>query len=97
MEKVVEGLRKFLSDKLHKVYSSSNTVRVIKSRMMIWAEHTVCKGAMRKVYKILFRKPQGMTSLLTLWHIWKDNTEMDLKEIGCKNVDWIQLGQEKVQ
>ena len=26
---------------------------------------------------------------------WKDNIKMDLKEVGCGNVDWIELTQDR--
>jgi hypothetical protein len=29
--------------------------------------------------------------------IWKDNIEMNLKETGCKVVDWIRLVRDRVQ
>jgi hypothetical protein len=28
---------------------------------------------------------------------WEDNIKMDLREIGCDNVDWIYLAQSSVQ
>jgi hypothetical protein len=36
--------RKLHSDELHGLYSSLNIVRVIKSRMMIWAGHVARMG-----------------------------------------------------
>jgi hypothetical protein len=29
--------------------------------------------------------------LLADWHRWKDNIEMDLKEMSCEAVNWINL------
>jgi hypothetical protein len=29
--------------------------------------------------------------------VWENNPEMDLREIGYNNVDWIQMAQDKVQ
>jgi len=28
-------------------------------------------------------------------HGWEDNTKMDLEAVGCGNVDWIDLAQER--
>jgi hypothetical protein len=36
--------RKLHNDELHSLYSSSNIVRVIKSRRMRWAGHVACMG-----------------------------------------------------
>ena len=27
---------------------------------------------------------------------WEDNIKMDLQEVGCEGMDWIELAQEKV-
>jgi hypothetical protein len=39
--------RKLHNDELHDLYSSSNIVRVFKSRWMRWARHVACMGGMR--------------------------------------------------
>jgi hypothetical protein len=44
--------RKLHSDKLHGLYSSSNIVRIIKSRMR-WAGHVARMGEGRGVYSVL--------------------------------------------
>jgi hypothetical protein len=31
------------------------------------------------------------------WHKWKDDTEVDLKEIGYEDVGWIKLAQYRIQ
>ena len=36
--------------------------------------------------RLSFEKPR---------HTWKDDTTMTLKEIGCEDVDWINLSQDK--
>jgi hypothetical protein len=36
--------RKLHNDELHSLYSSPNTVRVIKSKIMRWAGHVACMG-----------------------------------------------------
>jgi hypothetical protein len=45
------------------LYSLLDIVRVIKSRMVRWAGHVAYMGEMRKVYKILVRKPEGKRPL----------------------------------
>jgi hypothetical protein len=44
--------KKMLSDELHSLYSSSNIVRVIKSRRMRWARHVARMGEGRGVYRV---------------------------------------------
>jgi hypothetical protein len=41
--------RKVHNDRLHSLYSSTNIVRVIKSRRMRWARHVACMGEGRDV------------------------------------------------
>jgi hypothetical protein len=43
-DEVTEGWRKLHNGELHKLYSSPNIVRVIKSRRMRWAGHVARMG-----------------------------------------------------
>jgi hypothetical protein len=43
----------------------------------------------RNVHKTLIRKPEEKRPLDK--HTWKDNIKMNLKEIGCEDVDCIHL------
>ena len=38
-------------------------------------------------------KPEGKRSLGRLRRRWEDNIKMDLQEVGCGDVDWIELAQ----
>jgi hypothetical protein len=51
-------LRKLYIDELHSLYSSLNIVRVIKSRMVRWAEHVACMGEGRGVYRVWLGGPK---------------------------------------
>jgi len=64
---------------------------------MRWEGHITCLGEMTNVYKMLVRKPEGKRLLGRHWHECECNIEMDLKEIGCKDVDWFHLIQDGVQ
>jgi hypothetical protein len=55
---VIGYWRKLHNEKLHNLYSSSNIIRVIKSRRMTWIEHVKCTEEMRNVHKILAAKPE---------------------------------------
>jgi hypothetical protein len=48
---------------------------------MRWAGHVVLMGEMRSAYKVLIGKPCEKGPLRRSRHIWKDNIEMDPKEI----------------
>jgi hypothetical protein len=55
--------RKLHNDELHSLYSSSNIVRVIKSRTMRWVVHVACIGEGRGVYRVLVGRPKGWRTL----------------------------------
>jgi hypothetical protein len=55
--------RKLHNDELHSLYSSPNTVRVMKSRRMRWAGHVARMGEGRGVYKVLVGRPEGKRPL----------------------------------
>jgi hypothetical protein len=58
-EEVVGGWKRLHNEELHNFYTSSNTIRVIKSRIMRWAGLAAHMGEMRNIYKILTGKPEG--------------------------------------
>jgi hypothetical protein len=41
------------------------------------------------------RKPEGKRPLGRPRHRWEDNINMDLKEVGCRGKDWIELDQDR--
>ena len=74
---------------------SLNIVRVIKSRRMRWAGHVACVGERRGVYRVLMGKPEGRRPLGRPRRRWEDNIEMDVLEVVCEGVDWIELPQDR--
>jgi hypothetical protein len=54
-------------------------------------------GEMRNVYRILVGKPEGKRPLGRPRRRWEDNIRMDLREIGCVGMDWIDLVQDRDQ
>jgi hypothetical protein len=83
------------NEELNDLYPSPNIVRVIKSRRMRWAGHVVCMGERRGVYRVVMRKPEEKRPLGRPTHRWKDNIKMDLKEVGCGGMAWIELAQDR--
>jgi hypothetical protein len=81
--------RKLHNEKLHNLYSSTSTIRIIKWRRMRWAGHVARMGEKRNVYRLLVGKPEGKIPLRRPRRRWIDNIKMDLLEIGLSVVDWI--------
>ena len=42
-------------------------------------------------------KPEGKRPLGKPRRRWEDNIEMDLQEVGCRGMDWIELAQGRGQ
>jgi len=40
-------------------------------------------------------KPEGKSQLGRPRRRWEDNIKMDLQEVGCGGMDWIELAQDK--
>jgi hypothetical protein len=70
---------------------------MIKSRRMRWAGHVSLMGEKRNVYRILMGKPEGKRPLGRPRRRWEGNIRMDLREIGCGGMDWIDLAQDRDQ
>jgi hypothetical protein len=89
-DEVTGEWRKLQNEELHKLYSSPNTIRVIKSRRMRWAEHVARMGAKRIAYRILMGRPEGRRPLGRPRRRWVDNIKIDLREIGWEHGNLIE-------
>jgi hypothetical protein len=94
-DKVTWEWGKLHNEKLNDLYSSPNIVRVIKTRRMKWKGHVARMGERRGNYRVLMVKPEGKRPLGTPRHRWEDNINMDLQEVGCGGVDWIELAEDR--
>jgi len=94
-DEVTGEWRKLRNEELNDLYCSPNNVRVIKSRRMRWAGHVACIGEGRGVYRVLVGKPEGKRPLGRPRHGWEVNIKMDLQEVGCGVMDWIELAQDR--
>ena len=70
-------------------------MRVIKSRRMRWAGHVARMGEGRGVCRVLVGKPEGKRPVGRPRRRWEDNIKMDLQEVGCGGMDWINLAQDR--
>jgi hypothetical protein len=50
------------------------------------------QGDIRNAYEVLFGRPEGKRPVGRPRRCWEENTEMDLKEIGCEGVNSVYLG-----
>ena len=50
-------------------------------------------GERRGVYRILVGKPEGKGPLARPMHRWEGNIKMDLRDLGCGGMNWIDLAQ----
>jgi hypothetical protein len=89
--------RKLHNDGLHNLYSSSNIVKVIKSRRMRWAGHMARVGEGRILYRVLVGRPEWKRLLGRPWRRWEDNIKMDLREMGIDGANWIRPAHDRVR
>jgi len=52
-------------------------------------------GERRGVYRALVGKPERKRSPGRPRHRWEDDINMDLQEVGCGSMDWIELAQDR--
>ena len=52
-------------------------------------------GERRGVYRVLVGKPEGKRPLRRPRRRWEDNIKMDLQEVGCGGMNWVDLAQDR--
>ena len=83
------------NEELNDLYCSPNIVRVIKSRRMRWVGYVASMGDRRGVLGVLVGKPEARRPLERPSLRWEDNIKMDLQEVGCEGMNWIELAQDR--
>jgi hypothetical protein len=68
----VGGWRRLHNEELHNLYTSPNTIRVIKSRI-IWVVHIPCIEEMRYAYIFWLEHLKGRDNSEDLGNRWQDN------------------------
>jgi len=62
---------------------------------MRWAGHVARVGVRRGVCRVFMGKPEGKRPLGRPRLRWEDNIKMDLQEVGCGVMYWIELAQHR--
>ena len=52
-------------------------------------------GDRRGIFGVLVEKPEGKRPLGRPRRRWEDNIKMDLQEVGCGGMDWMELSQDR--
>jgi hypothetical protein len=52
-------------------------------------------GERGEVYNALVGKLEGKRQIRRPSLRWEDNNKMDLQEVGCGDIDWIELAQDR--
>jgi hypothetical protein len=52
-------------------------------------------GERRGTYRVSVGKPEGQSPLESPRRSWKRNIKMDLQEVGCEDMDWIDVDQDR--
>ena len=84
--------RKLQNEELNDRCCSPHIVRVIKSRRMRWAGNVARMGDRRGVCRVSVGKPEGLGRPGLRWD---DNIKMDLQEVECGGMSWIELAQDR--
>ena len=94
-DEVTGEWRKLHNEELNDLYCSPNIDRVIKSRRIRWAGHVARMGKKTGVYRVLVGKLEGKRPLGRPRSRWGDNIKTDLQEVGCWDMDWIELAKDR--
>ena len=57
--------------------------------------HVARIGEGRDVYRVLVGKPEGKRPLGRPRRRWEDNIKINLQEVECGGMDWIELAQDR--
>jgi hypothetical protein len=92
-DEVTREWRKLYSEELNDLCSLPDIIRVIKSRRMRWAGLVARIEESRDVYMVLVGKLEGKRPLGRPRRRWVYNIKMDLHEVGCGGMGWINVAQ----
>jgi hypothetical protein len=94
-DEVTGEWRRLHNKELYALYSSSNIIRVIKSRRLRWAGHVVRMGERRGAYRVLVEKYEERRPVGRTRRRWVNNIKIDLREVGWGSRTgsvWLRIG-----
>jgi hypothetical protein len=94
-DEVTRDWRKLHNEEFNDLYCSLSTGRMIKSGRMRWAVYVARMEEREGVCRVLVEKPEGKSPLGRPKRRWDDNIKMNLHEVGCGVMDWIELAQDR--
>jgi len=62
---------------------------------MRWVGHVERMGERTGVFRVLVGKSERNIPLGRPRRRWEDNIKLDLQEVGCGGMDWIELAQDR--
>ena len=63
--------------------------------MLMVLKHREEAYVLRGAYRVLVGKPEGKRPVGRSRRRWEDSIKMDLQEVGCGDMDWIDLAQDR--
>jgi hypothetical protein len=94
-DEVTGEWRKLHNEELNDLYSSPTIARVTKIEKNEMGGACNSDGEGRGVYRVSVGKPEGKRPLGRPIGRWEDNIKMDLQEVGCSGMAWIELAPDR--
>jgi len=96
MDEVTREWRELHNEELSDLYCSPNILR--KKKIEMNEMGVSCNTFLRErssVYRVLVRKPEEMRPLGKPRHRWENNIKMDIQEVECAGMDWIDIARDR--
>ena len=93
-DEVTGEWRRLLDEEICVLYSSPNSIWVIKSRRMIWAGHVASMEERIGAHRVLVGRLEIKRPLGSPRYRWENNIKMYLQEVEYEGMDSIDLARE---